>query len=182
MDAELPARLAVDLPGGFDALVRSFQHRIFAFALGLSGDPADAEEVAQDAFLRAYRALLTYDAERIRGLALSAWLHRIALNVFRNRVRRRMLRVMPLDGELKIADRRAGPEEQALRSAALLELASLVAGLPELQRAAVVLRCVQDLPYAEVAQVLGQPKGTVKSNVHRGLAALRARLALSEVS
>jgi RNA polymerase sigma-70 factor, ECF subfamily len=179
MDAELLAR---DLDRGFEQLVGEFQHRLFAFALGLAGDPADAEEVAQDAFLRAYRALGGYEPERIRALHLSAWLHRIALNVFRNRVRRRSLRVVPLEGALQLAEPAAGPEEAALRSATLAELAGLLGGLPERQRAAVVLRCVQDLTYADAAEVLGVPEGTVKSNVHRGLGALRARLAMSEVS
>ncbi len=182
MNTDLAVRLALDPQRGFDELVRAFQNRIFAFALGLCGDPADAEEVAQDAFLRAYRALATYDSDRIRALALSAWLHRIALNVFRNRVRRRALRIVPLEGELDITDGTAGPEERALRSAALEELARQLAALPEGQREAVVLRFVQDLSYAQAAEILDQPEGTVKSNVHRGVAALRSRLAMSEVS
>ncbi len=182
-DAELVAGLATDLATGFEALVRAYQDRLYAFALAMSGEPADAEEVAQDALLRAHGALRRYPADRILALRLSSWLHQIALNVFRNRVRRRALRLVPLDPAAAVADSAPGPERQALSRAALRELANLVSGLPENQRSAVVLRCVQGMTYAEAAELLSQPEGTVKSNVHRGLQALRRRAGwLSEVS
>jgi RNA polymerase sigma-70 factor, ECF subfamily len=182
-DSELTSELAWDLASGFDAMVRAYQHRLYAFALGMSGEPADAEEVAQDTFMRAHGALRRYPPDRIRALKLNAWLHQIALNVIRNRVRRRRLRVVPVDAEPAVAEARPGPEAQALSRAALRELANLVSGLPDQQRSAVVLRCVQGMTYAEVAAQLHQPEGTVKSNVHRGLQALRRRAGwLSEVS
>jgi len=182
-DAALREALAADPAGGFEALVHAYQHRLYAFALAMSGEPADAEEIAQDAFLRAHGALRRYPAHRIRALRLSPWLHRIALNVFRNRVRRRRLRVVPLDADTALPDPSDGPERQVLSRAVLRELANLVSGLPEHHRTAVVLRCVQGMTYAEVAELLGQPEGTVKANVHRGLQALRRRAGwLSEVS
>lgn len=182
-DAELTEALAGDLAGGFEELVHAYQHRLYAFALAMSGEPADAEEIAQDALVRAHTALRRYSPARVRALRLSAWLHQIALNVFRNRVRRRRLRLVPLEVEPGVADPSAGPEGQAVSRAVLRELANLVSGLPEHQRAAVVLRCVQGMTYADVAALLGQPEGTVKANVHRGLQALRRRAGwLSEVS
>jgi RNA polymerase sigma-70 factor (ECF subfamily) len=182
-DHELKERLVAGVDGAFEPLVRAYQHRLYAFAVSLSGNPADAEEVAQDAFLRAYRALCGYPADRIRGLRLSAWLHRITLNVMRNRLRRRGLRVVPLELTPEPADRSMGPETQAELRAQMAELANLVSGLSENHRNAVVLRCVQGMTYGEAAAVLGQPEGTVKANVHRGLVALRRRAGvLSEVS
>jgi len=182
-DADLTTGLAADLAAGFESMVRTYQHRLYAFALAMSGEPTDAEEVAQDTFVRAHTALRRYPAERIRQLKLNAWLHQIALNVFRNRVRRRSLRLVPMEPELPVADTAPGPEARALSRAALRELANLVSGLPEQQRSAVVLRCVQGMTYAEAAARLDQPEGTVKSNVHRGLQALRRRAGwLSEVS
>ena len=75
------------------------------------------------------------------------------------------------------------PEAQVERQAQAAELANLVSGLPEHHRNAVVLRCVQGMTYSEAAAVLGQPEGTVKANVHRGLLTLRRRAGvLSEVS
>jgi RNA polymerase sigma-70 factor (ECF subfamily) len=182
MEAELRERLAADLDGGFEALVRTFQHRLFAFAFAMAGNAADAEEVAQDAFVRAHRALRRYDPERIRELSLNAWLHRIALNVFRNRVRRRGARLVPLLPEGELADGAPGPEREALARAEVRELAAELSRLPDQHRTAVVLRCVQGMSYTEAASLLGQPEASVRSNVHRGLAALRRRRELSEVS
>jgi RNA polymerase sigma-70 factor (ECF subfamily) len=181
MKAELNERLVRDLDQGFEAMVRDYGQRLFAFAYAMSGNAADAEEVAQDAFVRAHRALRGYDSERIRELQVNAWLHRIALNVLRNRVRRRQPRLVPLEAELQVADRGPGPEGQALNRAAMRELARQLSELPTPHRSAVVLRLVQGLSYQEAASLLGQPEGTVKSNVHRGLAALRRRRQLSEV-
>jgi RNA polymerase sigma factor (sigma-70 family) len=182
-DHELKERLVAGVDAAFEVLVRAYQNRLYAFAVSLSGNTADAEEIAQDAFLRAYRALCRYPADRIRELHLSAWLYRITLNVMRNRVRRRRLRVVPLESSPEPADRSVGPETQAERRAQMAELANLVSGLSENHRNAVVLRCVQGMTYAEAAVVLGQPEGTVKANVHRGLMALRRRAGvLSEVS
>src|SRR5687767_11764214 len=83
----LVEHLAIDLDGSYEQLVRVFQDRLYSFAHRLCGNREDAEEVAQDAFVRAYRALKTWPAARIRSLALQAWLYRITLNVARNRLR-----------------------------------------------------------------------------------------------
>src|ERR1700716_3463860 len=124
MEADLNELLASDLEAGFEPLVRAYGQRLFAFAYAMSGNAADAEEIAQDAFLRAHRALRRYEPERVRELSLNAWLHRIALNVFRNRLRGKRPRLVPLEAEHPIADRAPGPELQALARAALRELAS----------------------------------------------------------
>ena len=155
----------------FERLVRDHQDRVYALGLALTGNRHDAEEVAQDTFLRAYKALAGYPPERIRELKQRPWLHRIAVNVVRNRVRGVRPRLVELNGSEP--DRGIGPEEDVLRRAEIDELASRVACLPPRYREAVVLRHVQELTYAEVADALGQPVGTVKANVHRGLKMLR---------
>jgi len=155
----------------FERLVRDHQDRIYALGLALTGNRHDAEDVAQDTFIRAYKALATYSPDRVRDLKQKAWLHRIAVNVVRNRVRGARPRMVELNGsEPSVA---TGPEEDVLRKAEIDELAARVACLPAKYREAVVLRHVQDLSYAEVAETLGQPVGTVKANVHRGLKILR---------
>lgn len=184
---DLAARLATDLDGNFERLVLSYQDRLYAFALRLSGSPQDAEETAQDAFIRAYHALKRYDAGRIRALALKPWLYQIALNVFRNRARDRRLRLVSLDGlgdgaEAEPEDDESGrPEPMAESAERERELAAQLAALPERYRTAVVLRYVGDLDYAEIAAVLGQPVGTVKSNVHRGVQRLRLAMSAGRV-
>ncbi len=153
----------------FERMVETHQHRIFGFALSLSGNPSDAEEIAQDAFIRAHRALEEYDADRIRELKVSAWLHRIALNVFRNRTRRRLRETVPLEAIAEPHANGLGPDE-------LHDLRDAVHRLPARYREAVVLRHVQGFNYDEIAGVLGVPSGTAKSDVHRGLAILKEEL------
>lgn len=182
MEADVTRRLADDLEGSFEALVHAYQHRLFAFVFAMCGNAADAEEVAQDAFVRAYRALQRYERQRVCELKLDAWLHRIALNVFRNRVRKRHGRLVPLQSEPNLSDGSPGPERQVLNRMALRELAADVGRLPDKHRTAVVLRCVQGLSYSEAASLLGQPEPTVRSYVHRGLTALRRSRDLREVS
>lgn len=155
----------------FERLVLDHQDRIYALSLALTGNRHDAEEVAQDTFMRAYRALCGYSPERVRELKQRAWLHRIAVNVVRNRVRGVRPRLVELNGSEP--DRSSGPEEDVIRRSEIDALAARVACLPARYREAVVLRHVQDLSYAEAAEALGQPVGTVKANVHRGLKILR---------
>jgi RNA polymerase sigma-70 factor (ECF subfamily) len=186
-EAALEAALAEDLEGCFERMVREYQDRLYSFAHRLAGNSEDAEEIAQDAFVRAYRAMKTYPAERIRALSLKAWLYQITLNVARNRLRGKRQRLVSIDE--RDADGRAfwEPEddpdsrpdsrfEQGRRRAGI---ATLVAGLPERYRSALILRYMEGLRLEEVAAILKQPLGTVKSNVHRAVNALREALSAS---
>ena len=155
----------------FELMVHEHQDRLYALGYALTGNRHDAEEVAQDTLLRAYRALITYPPDRIRDLKQRPWLHRIAINVARNRHRGLRPRLVELNGSEQ--DAAPGPEARALRQSQLDDVTTALAGLPARHREAVVLRYVQDLSYAEAAEVLGQPVGTVKSNVHRALKVLR---------
>ena len=175
-DASLAEGLARDLDASFEHLVLAYQDRLFGFALRLSGRAADAEDSVQDAFVRAYRALRRYPEAQRRSLQVRPWLYRIALNVVRNRARGRPRPGVVLDGRVAenlVAATSEQPESAAEAAERHRELATLLAGLPERYRAAVVLRHVQGLPYAEVAAILEQPVGTTKANVHRGLKLLR---------
>jgi RNA polymerase sigma-70 factor (ECF subfamily) len=172
-DAALVEHLATDLDGSFEHLVLAYQDRLYSFALRYTGRAADAEDGVQDAFVRAYRALRGYSADRRRALHLRPWLYRITLNVIRNRVRGQRPVLDEAIGERLVATPDEQPEIFAERAERGRDLARLVAGLPERYRSAVILRHVQDLSYAEVAAVLDQPVGTAKANVHRGLRLLR---------
>jgi RNA polymerase sigma-70 factor (ECF subfamily) len=187
-DEALKNGLAEDLDGTFESLVIAYQDRLYSFALRLTGRREDAEEVAQDAFVRAYRALGTYPAGRIRAMALRAWLYQVTLNVARNRFRGKKLKVVSLDHPLPGGGdaRFEAADDEALRPDARYEqsrkradIASLVGGLPERYRAPLILRYVEGLRMEEVARVLKQPVGTAKSNVHRGVIALREALMAS---
>jgi len=187
-DEELRNRLAEDLDGTFEELVRAYQDRLYSFALRLTSRREDAEEVAQDAFVKAYRALSGYPASRIREMALRAWLYQITLNVVRNRMRGKKLKLVSLDHPIstlggaawEAADSDGGrPDVRYEESRRRADMASLVANLPDRYRAPILLRYVEGLRLEEVARVLGQPVGTAKSNVHRGVNALREALVAS---
>ena len=151
----------------FERMVHEHQDRLYALGYALTGNRHDAEEVAQDTLLRAYRALLTYTPERVRDLEQRAWLHRIAVNVARNRHRGLRPRLVELNGSEP--DAAPGPEAQAVERVLLNGVVSSLAALPPRYREAVVLRYVQDRPYGEVAEALDVPVGTAKSDVHRAL-------------
>ncbi|MBA2381131.1 MAG: RNA polymerase sigma factor [Chloroflexi bacterium] len=175
-DAELAARLALDLDATFEAVVRAHQDRLFTIALRTGGDRSDAEELVQDAFVRAYRALSVWPPPRIRELRLRGWLTTILLNAGRNRARVKRVPTTELafdPGAEPAADPLARRDERET-------WAGLLASLSPAQRTAVVLRHVDGLSYAEIAEVVGRPEGTVKAHVHRGLATLRTALLASE--
>lgn len=178
--------LAADLDGSFEALVLGHVDRCYSIALRILGNPHDAEEAAQDALVRAYRALAEYPPERILALRLRPWLTTIVVNVCRNRTRRRVLPSTPLDAlagvgiELPAGDA-IDPAAAAIRMADRERLAMLLSTLPDRYRIPVVLRHVDDLSYAELSEVLGRPEGTVKAQVSRGLALLRVAAAGTEV-
>jgi RNA polymerase sigma-70 factor (ECF subfamily) len=181
-DSDLSAFLAADRGRGFERVVLTYQHRMYGFALRLTGNPQDAEEISQDAFVRAYRAIANYPAERVRALAVRPWLYQIALNVWRNRARVRRPASVPLDDPVTGAplnledDAQHRPDVSAERDERQAELAALLAALPRHFRAAVILRHVEGMSYRELAGILGQPEGTVKAHVHRGTKLLREAL------
>jgi len=182
--ARLEDALAQDLDGCFERMVREYQDRLYSFAHRLAGNPQDAEEIAQDAFVRAYRAMKTYPAERIRSLSLKAWLYQITLNVARNRLRGKRHKHVSIDardGEGRALwepedDPTERPDSRFEQGRRRADIASLVSSLPERYRSALILRYMEGLRLEEVASVLKQPLGTVKSNVHRAVNALRVAL------
>ena len=175
-DAALAARLADALDAHFEALVVAHQDRLFTIALRTGGNRHDAEELVQDAFVRAYRALAVWPPERIRELRLRGWLTTILLNAGRNRAR---VRRVPTT-ELAFAPGAEPAVDPLARQDARDTWARLLADLTPAQRTAVVLRHVDGMSYAEIAEAVGRPEGTVKAHVHRGLAALRTALLAAE--
>lgn len=181
-DEQLRAALVEDLDAGFEAVVRAHGDVVHAVARRTADRPADGEDLAAEAFLRAYRALRGYTPTRIEALDLRPWLLTILLNTVRND-RRAAARRPRTDGVTPVPDRPSstpGPAERAEASDLSDRLAVLLAELPVAQRTAVVLRHVVDLPVAEVAAVLGCGPGTARSYAARGLAALRTRLTPEE--
>ncbi len=175
----LQRALVADLDAGFADVVRAHERVVYSVALQLSGRPADAEDLAADSFLRAYRALRGYDEDRIRALRLRPWLLTIVRNTARNAARDAARRPAPPPAFEPVEEPSASPsvEKRAEQGEVQRELGALLAQLPDVQRLGVVLRHVVDLPTAEVAEILGCPEGTAKSHVSRGLQRLRDLLA-----
>lgn len=174
MCADCPRRLAADLDDAFPEFLAHHQDLVYGIALRSTRRPADAEELAQDAFVRAYRALAGYDAERIAALRPRGWLAAIIGNLARNQARRRQPTTSRLEGPAAAtSDPDAGPERIALQRESAAAWEARLDLLPVRYRRALELRHVSGLSYPELAEALGRPLGTVKSDVHRGVRLLR---------
>jgi RNA polymerase sigma-70 factor (ECF subfamily) len=175
-DTHIVRALAHDLDTGFIRLFETYRHVVFSVVLRICGRWADAEDLTAEAFLRAYRALSTYRGGRLRSLNPKAWLLTIALNVCRNDDRTAgRHRYTPLADQADVLpDVHQNVEEVVTNRETGAELATLLATLPADQRAAIVLRHIADLPIAEIAEILGRPENTIKSDIKRGLTRLRA--------
>jgi RNA polymerase sigma-70 factor (ECF subfamily) len=167
------ACLAGDV-NAYASLVERYGGRVFNIALRITGDADAANDCAQEAFIRAYRALHQYDP----ALPFGPWLYRITTNASLNHVQRWRGRETPVE-ELPDApeDLDEGPEATAVRREELAEVLAAMDELPPAYRAALTLRHMQQLSYQEVADALGVPLGTVKTHLHRARAALKVRLA-----
>lgn len=176
--------LAKDLEDGYASLYDTYRGVVFSTSLRLSGRWTDAEDIAAEAFLRAYRALLGYDTDRRGTLKTRCWLMTIVMNVWRNRVRTLVRKPPP--GPIEDAPEPVDPaetvEDTAERHDTGARLAELLTVLPQTQREAVVLRHVVDLPVDEIAEILGVPQGTVKSHISRGLKRLRTQAQTTALS
>lgn len=170
---DLVTRLSNDLDGVFPEVVRMMSGDLYSGAMRLLGHREDAEDVTQEAFVRAYRALRGYPPARIRSLRLRGWMWTITANLCRNRIRQRSRRTS-VEMDTEPADPSSGPDESAVGADTARRLSEALLRLPWPQRAAVVMRHVADLPVPEIAEALDRPEGTVRSDIHRGLAALRA--------
>ncbi len=157
--------LIEDFDNGFTEMVREYQPAIYSGARRLTAGVHDAEDVAQDTFVRAYKALSSYEPERIAALKVRPWLWTIALNLCRNRARSKVA-----EFELRESDTASTDDPDAFDDAAwALRLGSL----NEPQRTAVVLRYVLDLSIAEISEATQRPIGTVKADISRALDRLR---------
>lgn len=152
----------------------AYQHRVFGVALRMLGNAGEAQEVAQEAFLRAHRALGEF-----RGDAkLSTWLYAITSRLCLNRLAsgERRLSRQGEEALLRLSDVSPRPDAVLERSELEAALQRAIAGLAEERRIVVVLRDLEGLSYEEIGQVLELPVGTVRSRLHRARADLKDKL------
>ena len=154
----------------FDHLVRAHRSRVFGICYRYTGNRADADDVSQEVFLRAYKGL-----PRFRGEArFSTWLYRIAVNACLNWVAGRKRDTSELSEDL--VDPGPSPQERASQSELSTTLRAAVRRLPDRQRMTVVLRVYEGLSHKEIGAVMGCPVGTAKANLFFALKNLRKLL------
>ncbi|MFI5362529.1 MAG: RNA polymerase sigma factor [Elusimicrobiota bacterium] len=173
-DADLVRRCLAGDGDGFARILERYNAPVYSFLLRFVGDAADAEDLAQETFLKAFRSLESYDQSR----PLRSWLFAIAHHAALDFLRARKPAALSLDHEddpIDPADAADGPEKLAeiALDGALVE--KLIAALPPLYREVLLLRHLQDLSVAEVAAALAVPEGTVKIRLFRAREMMRQK-------
>ena len=177
-DESLLAGFAARDPDASAAFVRRFQSRVFGLALTILGDRGDAEEAAQEAFLRAFRHAEAYDPRR--G-AVATWLLAIARNVAIDRARlRRSDPVDPVQLLADAVDPASSPEERRIAGEQAERLRAALATLPEEQRRALLLAAFLGRTAREIGALDGTPIGTVKTRIRTAMMRLHATLEVGD--
>lgn len=156
----------------FEALVDKYGQMVYNLALRMLRDPQEAENLAQEAFLRAWRGLPNY-REQAR---FSTWLYQIAANLCYSRLpglRRDLATLLPDEGANNLPDQRQTVEEVVLSGELIKALVAAVNELPEHYRLLITLRHQQGMSYDEIARATGMPLGTVKTGIFRARGILR---------
>ena len=183
LESRLIERLVAHDERAFNELVRAFERRVHALVLRMLGNPAEAEDLAQEVFVQVFKAIGTFRGES----KLSTWIYRIAINLCKNRAKYLRVRHTDEQDELGAVEERvplgsvrranvgsierpdemmAGKQVERIVQRAILELEPSF-------RECLVLRDVEDLSYEEIEEITGLAAGTVKSRIHRARAQLR---------
>ena len=181
-DLSLVQRVQRGDKGAFDVLVLKYQHKVVKLVMRYVRNPAEAEDIAQDAFIKAYRALPQFRGDS----AFYTWLYRIAINTAKNAVVARDRNPVDFDldmtnndesyemqGRLKDSET---PEALVLTDEIRTTVNAAIANLPDDLRTAIVLRELEGLSYEEIAATMDCPVGTVRSRIFRAREAIDGRL------
>ena len=181
-DLSLVQRVQHGDRGAFDVLVLKYQHKVVKLVMRYVRNPAEAEDIAQDAFIKAYRALPQFRGDS----AFYTWLYRIAINTAKNAVVARDRNPVDFDldmtnndesyemqGRLKDSET---PEALVLTDEIRTTVNAAIANLPDDLREAIVLRELEGLSYEEIAARMDCPVGTVRSRIFRAREAIDSRL------
>ncbi|MFE7063890.1 RNA polymerase sigma factor SigW [Sutcliffiella sp. NPDC057660] len=165
----------------FGEIVEIFKDKIFQLVYRMTGNAHEAEDVAQEAFIRAYININSYDTNR----KFSTWLYRIATNLTIDRIRKKKPDYY-LDAEVagtegltmysQVAADIALPEEEVESMELQSEIQKQILKLPDKYRSVIVLKYIDELSLIEISEILEIPVGTVKTRIHRGREALRQQL------
>ena len=169
----------------FNELMEGTYRKVYNMAFRLAGNRADAEDLTQEAFFRAYRSFREFDGDR----PFENWIFRIVTRLFLDmlRTRRRRIKAVSYDTPLsngsgdenlyfEMPDNGSNPEQKVLETSFSEDLQRALNSLSPEQRLLITLADVEGVAYKEIAEILGKPVGTIRSRLHRTHKAIRARL------
>ena len=181
IDQQFIERIQRGDKNAFNLLVRKYQHKVVSLVSRYVNNPGDIPDVAQEAFIKAYRAIPDFRGES----AFYTWLYRIAVNTAKNYIVAQGRRPPDMDVDSQDAETYDGaeslhevanPENLMLSDEIRAEVASALASLPEDLRTAITLREIEGLSYEEIAEVMECPVGTVRSRIFRAREAIDKRI------
>ncbi|HYL79718.1 MAG TPA: sigma-70 family RNA polymerase sigma factor [Candidatus Acidoferrum sp.] len=170
-DSEVIRRVLGGDRAAFDVLVLEYQERIYRLAYRLTRNPEDARDLAQEAFVQAYRSLGSFQQRS----SFSTWLYRIAMNLCLNHLKS-LGRMVPAGVDGSLPDHRQNSLEAILTDERERALAAAIETLPPQQKATLTLRVHQGLSHREIAEVLECSEGTAKANYFHAVRGLQRKL------
>ncbi len=185
-ESRLIERLVARDERAFNELVRAYERRVLTLVVRMLGNPAEAEDVAQEVFVQVFKAIGTFRGES----KLSTWIYRIAVNLCKNRVKYLRVRHSGEQDELGEVEEKGGlvparqknvgsierPDEMMSGKQVERIVQQAILELEPTFRECLVLRDVEELSYEQIEEITGLPIGTVKSRIHRARAQLRERV------
>ncbi|MDC3417174.1 RNA polymerase sigma factor SigW [Aquibacillus salsiterrae] len=184
MDTKIKEKIKLVKKGdhaAYEDIVSFYQNKVFQLCFRMIGNAHEAEDLAQEAFIRAFINIQTFDENR----KFSTWLYRIATNLTIDRIRKKKPDFY-LDAEVKGTDgldmysqlpaEQVQPDEEVESMEIQTFIQREIMGLPDKYRSVIALRFVEELSLLEISEILNIPVGTVKTRIHRGREALRKRL------
>jgi RNA polymerase sigma-70 factor, ECF subfamily len=169
----------------FDSLMQESYRKVFNMAYRLAGSRTDAEDLTQEAFFRAYRSFLDYEGDR----PFENWIFRIVTRLFLDLLRSRRRRIKPVSFDaplnhgvgdenlfFEVPDDSSNPENKVMSGTFSEDLQRAMNSLSPEQRLLVTLADIEEIPYKEIAEMIGKPVGTIRSRLHRTHKLIRAKL------
>lgn len=169
----------------FNFLIDKNYNKVYNLAYKLTGNRSDAEDLTQDTFYRAYKAFNDFEGDK----PFENWAYRILVRLFYDMIRNKNRRIQAVSFEttvknngqaeaatIDVADQKPNPEQNLLKDSVSEKMAYSLGQLKQSQRLLVLLADVEELPYKDIARIIGIPVGTVRSRLHRAHKALRVHL------